>query len=521
MINTLKMSLKIDFNYAINSFIYNLKKTPILKNIIPISLYSKEKFKTFIRILGVICTSLRLIVFRIMYMMIIYYISKFIGKNISATFIHIFFVFSVIGMFINTSILSTSRKKYISVILFNMNAKEFMLSHYILSSITSFFLNTFILLFVMYNLNVPLYMAFILSLFSLFSKNIGEAISIYCYRKRKIKFLNQKLYFIIIGIGLLISALPIINIYFNSNIIILLTILSLILSIFSLIYILKVDDYKLIYKQLNTLNSAILENDDDLLDRQLMVNIREEDKKIDERKLKNKTGYDLFNTIFFERHKYILFRSAKLMTILLSLVFIITIIVIFEFPKYDLLINKIIVENIGWLVIVMYFINRGAIVTQAMFFNCDHSMLKFNFYRKPDVIVGLFKRRLSTLMRINLLPTIVIAIAIPTIIFLTGGLPHNFDYLNIFVCTIATSIFFSIHYLVIYYLFQPYNEYMKIKSPTYSIISFITYFVSYLFTKININLTIFCTLIIIFTLIYTVVALRLVYKKAPYTFKIK
>ena len=498
-----------------------MKKTPILKNIIPISLCSKEKFKTFIRILGVICTSLRLIVFRIMYMMIIYYISKFIGKNISATFIHIFFVFSVIGMFINTSILSTSRKKYISVILFNMNAKEFMLSHYILDSITSFFLNTLILLFVMYNLNVPLYMAFILSLFSLFSKNIGEAISIYCYRKRKIKFLNQKLYFIIIGIGLLISALPIINIYFNSNIIILLTILSLILSIFSLIYILKVDDYKLIYKQLNTLNSAILENDDDLLDRQLMVNIREEDKKIDERKLKNKTGYDLFNTIFFERHKYILFRSAKLMTILLSLVFIITIIVIFEFPKYNSLINKMIVENIGWLVIVMYFINRGAIVTQAMFFNCDHSMLKFNFYRKPDVIVGLFKRRLSTLMRINLLPTIVVAIAIPTIIFLTGGLPHNFDYLNIFVCTIATSIFFSIHYLVIYYLFQPYNEYMKIKSPTYSIISFITYFISYLFTKVNINLTIFCTLIIIFTLIYTVVALKLVYKKAPYTFKIK
>ena len=35
MLNTLKMSLKIDFNYAINSFIYNLKKTPILKNIIP------------------------------------------------------------------------------------------------------------------------------------------------------------------------------------------------------------------------------------------------------------------------------------------------------------------------------------------------------------------------------------------------------------------------------------------------------------------------------------------------------
>lgn len=69
-----------------------------------------------------------------------------------------------------------------------MDAKEFMLSHYILSSITGFFLNTLILLFIMYDLNIPLYMSLILSFFSLFSKNIGEAISIYCYRKNRMSF---------------------------------------------------------------------------------------------------------------------------------------------------------------------------------------------------------------------------------------------------------------------------------------------------------------------------------------------
>ena len=209
------------------------------------------------------------------------------------------------------------------------------------------------------------------------------------------------------------------------------------------------------------------------------------------------------------------------MTIILSILTIVVMIVIFEFPKYNGLINKTIINNIGWIVIIMYFINRGAIVTQAMFFNCDHSMLKFNFYRKPDVIIGLFKKRLSTLIRINLLPTIVISVAIPVILFLTGGVHYNFDYLNIFICVISISIFFSIHYLVIYYLLQPYNEYMKIKSPMYSLISFVTYFISYLFTKININLTLFCILTIIFTFVYTFVALHLIYKKAPYTFKIK
>ena len=56
MINVFKTSFDIDFCYAINSFIYTLKKTPILKNIINDDIYSKNGFKKFSKILGLICT---------------------------------------------------------------------------------------------------------------------------------------------------------------------------------------------------------------------------------------------------------------------------------------------------------------------------------------------------------------------------------------------------------------------------------------------------------------------------------
>ena len=185
MINTLKMSFKIDFTYAINSFIYSLRKMPIIKNIIKEDLYKKDGFKLFVRILGIICTSLKLILFKMLYIVIIYLIAKFYKpKDINSTFIHLFFVFSVIGMFINTSILSTGKKKYLGVILFRMNAKEFILSHFLLNTFTNFILNNLFLLILFFLLKIPLYIAVVLSLFALLSKVVGEALNIRYYKER-------------------------------------------------------------------------------------------------------------------------------------------------------------------------------------------------------------------------------------------------------------------------------------------------------------------------------------------------
>ena len=82
----------------------------------------------------------------------------------------------------------------------------------------------------------------------------------------------------------------------------------------------------------------------------------------------------------------------------------------------------------------MYLINRGSVVTQAMFYNCDHAMLRYNFYREPDVILGLFKKRLTMLIKINLLPAIVIAIGSIVLLSITTDGRLYYDTI-IYYCT--------------------------------------------------------------------------------------
>ena len=57
-------------------------------------------------------------------------------------------------------------------------------------------------------------------------------------------------------------------------------------------------------------------------DRDVLVNINDRDIRIDSSKLEGKDGYDYFNTIFFERHKSLLYRSCKNMTVVLVLIYL-------------------------------------------------------------------------------------------------------------------------------------------------------------------------------------------------------
>lgn len=520
MINTLKLSLKIDFNYAINSFIYSMQKIPILNHIIRVNLYEKTSFKTFIRILGVICTSLRLILYRFLYFMVIYYLSKWIHQDFSTTFIHIFFVFSMMGMVINTSILTTSRKKYISILLLGMDAKKFLLSHYYLSLFTSFLLN--LILFSMFKvpLKIPISIGIILSLFSLFSKNIGEACSIWYYQKNRQKLFTQKTYFLVIFLGLGLISLVFFHLYFTPRMITYMSCFIGILSLPCFFYLSHIKNYKLIYKKLNTMNLSFTSSQNNQFTMQYMVEIQKKDQEIHPKKLKNKKGYDLLNTIFFERHKSILMRSSKIFALVITFLIVIAMVFIFEYPAYHTLIYQNIIHHFGLLVFILYFINRGAIVTQAMFLNCDHAMLTFNFYKDRKGILSLFKKRAKTLIKVNLLPAFVLSVGLILILISTGNI-SLLESISIVIFIIMISIFFSLHYLVIYYLLQPYSKEMKMKSPIYSLVSFLTYFFCYLLSKVDIGIPLFSLGMVLFTILYTFISLKIVYQKAPYTFTIK
>ena len=184
-------------------------------------------------------------------------------------------------------------------------------------------------------------------------------------------------------------------------------------------------------------------------------------------------------------------------------------------------VNGLVVQALPGMLLLMYFINRGNTVTRALFFNCDRSMLCYRFYRQPRVILGIFTARLKSLTAINLLPTTVIALGLPLLLLCSGGTDTPLDYAVLALSILAMSVFFSVHYLVLYYLLQPYTAGLENTSYAYRIITGLTYVVCYLISANVRGSTAFGVGVVLFAAVYVAAALLLAYHLAPRTFKLR
>jgi len=86
---------------------------------------------------------------------------------------------------------------------------------------------------------------------------------------------------------------------------------------------------------------------------------------------------------------------------------------------------------------------------------------------------------------------------------------------------LTLSVFFSVHYLFMYYIFQPYTSSMEVKSPIFNIINGLVYLVSYMALQIKAPAQWMLPVIILMSILYVAVAVLFVYKKAPTTFRVK
>ena len=83
------------------------------------------------------------------------------------------------------------------------------------------------------------------------------------------------------------------------------------------------------------------------------------------------------------------------------------------------------------------------------------------------------------------------------------------------------SVFFTVHHLFMYYVFQPYSEEMNIKNPFFRAINLAMYVISYICLQVQTGGLAFTAGVLIVTVAYTVIALVLVYRYAPKTFRVK
>ena len=524
MIETFITSFKLKNTYRTNSIIYSIKQLPIIKKILPNSLYKNKGLKIFANIISILYEILSIFIGKIIYIVaMIFMVLSWYKTNQSDTFIHLFTFLTLCGGVLNTYMLNPTKDKYYAIVLMNINAREYGLSNYyyqLLKLIIGFL--PFTILFGMIT-GVPLWIQIVLPFFVVAIKLIVMNYSIYYFKKTN-KASNEnlptKFVWGFVGVCLLLAyGLPAINIVLNKNIFLLIFIISIIIGIYSLIKIHNFKDYKKMYKQILTENNVYMQEKN--TGTQAIKNVSLKQIELNENYTSNKSGFAYFHDLFVKRHSKILTKAVKKQSIAILFIFIALIIGILINNELKNRINEILMVYLPYFVFIMYCINRSSSVTQAMFMNCDYSMLTYRIYRTPKVILGIFKERLKTLIVINLLPATLIGLGLALLLYLSGGTNNSLNYAILIISIMAMSVFFSVHYLVMYYLLQPYNVSTEMKSSTYTVVQGITYFVCWYMIQIQLPTFSFGIATIVFCILYSLISLFVAYKYAPKTFKLR
>lgn len=525
MLKTFVTSFKLKNTYRVNSIIYSIKGLPIINKILPSSLYKNKSLKIFGNIISFLWEVVSTFLWKGLYVWLVLGSMTFAYKtNQVYTFLHLFVFSTLIGGILNTYLLNPTKDKYYSIILMKMDANTFALTNYFYSILKLVVgLMPFTIIFGLM-LKVPLLICISMPLFVALIKIIVIGLfSIRDFKKNKVvnneNLPTKKVWILLATLLLLGFGLPYLGIVINQIIYIVLFLVSVIFGIIALREIIMFKDYKKIYKVLLTEENvyAVQNASNTKTIRENIAKKIEYDGEI----TSNKTGFAYFHELFVKRHNKLLTRAIKKQSLIIFGVFLISYVIVLVNPNLKQNLNNLPLTYLPYFVFVMYLLNRGTTITQAMFMNCDHSMLTYRIYRTPKVILGVFKERLKTLIFLNLIPAALIGLGLALLLFLTGGTDNNLNYLIIFISIIAMSIFFSVHYLVMYYLLQPYNINTEIKNSTYTVVQSLTYFVAYYLIGKKIPTLNFGILMTVFCIIYSLISLFIAYKYAPKTFKIR
>lgn len=132
MNKTLQISFSLKNTYRVNSILYSLKQIPLIKKVLPSTLYSIWGFKIFANIIAGIWEILSIFLGKLVYLafMIVGVSAMYEGVPQDALFLHIFLFLTVIGAYMNTYLFNPTQDKYYSIILLRMNARELSLLDY-------------------------------------------------------------------------------------------------------------------------------------------------------------------------------------------------------------------------------------------------------------------------------------------------------------------------------------------------------------------------------------------------------
>lgn len=562
MFDLMYQQMQIAFAEEINKFIYTLKNIPFIGKYIPEELYARVALKRAFAVFAGICSIIGDILNKLCYFIfaivigVIILVDEKTGFGESGKIIlWIFFFMNILaGSFVNSKICACDEKDYLFVGLLRIDARKYFLLKVFKSQITQIIYYTVFMLVAQHIFdgdikNTLLYMVG----FAAF-RFIGEAFRLYLNDrfgmpftdKNKLLYILYNAYTVVIFFAaygttfvLLFLKYPMEmkKIVFPDICVIaanpVFIVVSLILAAFSIRYIINYKNYPFVAKRLAGFSTVMQQKAEVEEVSKVNKNIEADDlskKETGQKIFEEKEGYEYLNAIFFERHKKIFSRPRKLKTVISFIIMAASIVGLIVFKAGSTAKEFNSFANDMWnamdrvmtiFVFLMYCITSGRSITRALFYNCDHSLMKYGYYRRPDAILKNFRIRLRFMLKSELPMVVVLCVGFVIDTIIIGKADQWVKLLSIIACIVLLSIFYSVVYLCMYYIFQPYTEGGKETGVGYSVCKGVIYVASYSCLQIDTLPQYFAAIIMVITVVGLVAGYALAYLMAPKRFVLK
>lgn len=237
--------------------------------------------------------------------------------------------------------------------------------------------------------------------------------------------------------------------------------------------------------------------------------------------IKKLHGYAYFNALFFLRHERQIKRPMYYRLAVVGICFLGGVTLRIFSPEAAYLAGINLPEFLPLLVFIMYMMTVADKACKVMFYNCDKSMLRFGFYRNPKTLLSMFRIRLIQVAKYNVMIGAAICAAVVAFRMVCGIWEFDGNMALFCLAVLVLSVFFTVHHLFLYYVFQPYSEEMNVKNPFFWAFNMVIYAVCFFCYEIQTGGVFFTMGVLAVTTAYIIVALMLVYRFAPKMFRVK
>lgn len=522
-----------------NQLIYWVGRLPLVRRLPLDHLYSAGAGKLALFLLQSLWWVLRAVVGKAIYLAALLLTAAFLAldgaqdilsPNNLGPFCWIFLWLSfLIGTMLQPHAVAPSQLKYICVRMMAMDAKHYQMITSLGHHLAAFAGFTPLLMLVTSLLGAGGWAGLVMGIELSFVRLAAEGLHLALYRRTRVNLGGKVWYLLamffvgILGAAVCLLALP--GSQPQTVLIHPVTALALLaLGVLGLVYAIRFPDY---YRLV--LDTCKAESVSPALARQeangaQFANVRLKDSDLTAQGDPRLTGWPYFQSLFFRRHRRMLYKPIKIALAIVAGVTAVGagLLLFLQSPETAQMFD-LVPLSLPYCVFFLYLLDNsvGTRICKAMFYNCDLAMLKYPWYRQGDVVVKNFLLRFSRLCGATLALSGAVCAMFTVLTLCAGGRPPLGEYLIFLAAILCLGVFFAVHCLGMYYLFQPYTSDLRVKNPFFSGINFAVYVLCYACIQIRSTPSWFALLVLAVTVVYCAAILALVYRRAPHTFRVK